>query len=99
MARGGFIALVSLARNADVPVTPREEAGIYLTLEGNPGALLQFKSHVCPHPLEIRPDFLALIRMSVRINSKHEGSSDAPVANPKRAPGPKLNSVGGLKPL
>ena len=64
MARGGFIALVSLARNADVPVTPREEAGIYLTLEGNPGPLSQFKSYGFTHPLKIRSDFLAPIRMS-----------------------------------
>ena len=28
-----------LERNADVPVAPLEEAGIYLTLEGNPGPL------------------------------------------------------------
>ena len=60
----GVIALLGLERNADVPVTPQEEAGIYLTLEGNPGALSQFKSHLFPHPLEIRPDFLALIQMS-----------------------------------
>ena len=52
-----------LERNADVPVAPWEEAGIYLPLEGNPGALSQFESHVYPHPLEIRPDFLLLIRM------------------------------------
>ena len=50
--------------NADVPVAPREEAGIYLTLEGNPDVLPQFKSHVFPHPLEIGPDSLALLRMS-----------------------------------
>ena len=35
-----------------------------MTLEWNPGVLSQFKSHVFPHPLEIRLDFLALIRMS-----------------------------------
>ena len=34
-----------------------------------------------------------------RINSQHEGSSDAPVTNPKRAPGPKFNSPGGLNPF
>ena len=32
-----------------------------------------------------------------RINSQHEGSSDAPVANPKRATSPKFNSPGDLK--
>ena len=58
------IALIRLERNAKVRVLPREEAGIYLTLEGNPGALSQFESNVFPHPLEIRPDFLAPIRIS-----------------------------------
>ena len=33
------IALIRLERNAKVRVLPREEAGIYLTLEGNPGGL------------------------------------------------------------
>ena len=37
-----------------------------MTLEGNPGALSQFESHVFPHPLEIRLDFLALIPMSAK---------------------------------
>ena len=36
-SRWGWIALLCLERNADIPVTPREEAGIYLTLEGNLG--------------------------------------------------------------
>ena len=49
--------------NADVPIALREDAGIYLTLEGNPGDFSQFESHVFPHPLEIRPDFLVPIRM------------------------------------
>ena len=47
-----------------MPIAPREEAGIYLTMEGNPGALSQLESHVFANPLEIRPDFLALIRMT-----------------------------------
>ena len=34
-----------------------------MTLEGNPEALSQFESHEFPHPLEIRPDSLAPIRM------------------------------------
>ena len=55
------MALLRLERSADVPVAPQEEAGIYLTLEGNPDVLSQFKSHVYPHPLEIRPDSLAPI--------------------------------------
>ena len=42
--RDESIALLPLERNADIPVAPREEAGIYLTLEGNPGALSQFES-------------------------------------------------------
>ena len=46
------------------PVASQEEADIYLTLEGNPGALSQFESHVFPHQLEFRPDFLTPIRMS-----------------------------------
>ena len=50
--------------NADVPIALREDAGIYLTLEGNPGVLSQFESHVFPHPLKIRPDSLAPIQMS-----------------------------------
>ena len=56
--------LLRLERNANVPVAPREEAGIYLTLEGNLGAFSQFESLLFPHQLEIRPDFLALIPMS-----------------------------------
>ena len=59
-----MIALRRLERNADVPITSSEEAGIYLTLEGNTGVLSQFKSHVFPLPLEVRRDFLALIPMS-----------------------------------
>ena len=35
-----------------------------MTLEGNPGVLSQFESHVFPLPLEIRHDFLAPILMS-----------------------------------
>ena len=76
-----------------MPCPPREEAGIYLTLERNPGSWSQFKSHIFPHPLEIQ------FECQPRINSYHEESSDGPVANPKRAPGPKFNSTGGLKPL
>ena len=53
----------SPGKNANIPVALREEAGIYLTLEGNPGALSQFESHVFPHRLKTRPDFLAPIRM------------------------------------
>ena len=60
----GVIALLGLERNADVPVTPQEEAGIYLTLEGNLGVLSQLESHVFPHPLDIRPDSLAPTQMS-----------------------------------
>ena len=60
----GRLHCFTLERNADVPVAPREEAGIYLTLEGNLWVLSQFVSHVFPHPLEIRPDSLAPIRMS-----------------------------------
>ena len=59
--------------NADIPIAPRVEAGIYLTLEGNPGALSQFESHVFPHLHEIRPDFLAPVRMSAESLSQHEG--------------------------
>ena len=59
--RDESIALLPLERNADIPVAPREEAGIYLTLEGNPGAVSQLESHVIPHALEIRPYFLAPI--------------------------------------
>ena len=58
------MALLRLERSADVPVARQEEAGIYLTLEGNPDVLSQFKSHVYPHPLEIRPDSLVPIQMS-----------------------------------
>jgi len=54
----------SPGKNANIPVALREEAGIYLTLEGNPGALSQFESHVFPHAFKISPDFLALIRKS-----------------------------------
>ena len=61
--RDESIALLQLERNANIHVAPREEAGIYLLWEGNPGALSQFESHVFPHPLEIRPDFLLPIQM------------------------------------
>ena len=63
-SRWGSIALLRLERNGDVPISPQEKAGIYLTLEGNPGALSHFESHLIPHPLEIRPDMLPPIRMS-----------------------------------
>ena len=53
-----------LERNAVISVAHPEEAGIYLTLEGNKGALSQFEIHVFHHPLEIRTDFLTPIRMS-----------------------------------
>ena len=56
-----MIALLGLERNAKIPVTPLGEAGIYLTLEGNPGVLSQFESHIFPLPFEIRPDSLAPI--------------------------------------
>ena len=56
--------MLHLERNVDITVTPQEEAGIYLTLEGNPDALSEFESHVFHHPLEIRPDYLAPILMS-----------------------------------
>ena len=55
-----------LEMHADIPVASREETGICMTLEGNPEALPQFKSHAFPHPLEIRRDFLAPIRMSAK---------------------------------
>ena len=70
-----------------------------MTLEGNKGALSQFEIHVFPHPLEIRPDFLAPILMSAENPLTTRRESDAPVSNPKRAPGPKFNWAGGLKPL
>ena len=60
------MALLRLERSADVPVAPQEETSIYLTLEGKPGVWYQFKSHVLPHPHEITPDSLALIRMSAK---------------------------------
>ena len=59
----------------------------------------QFESIVFTHALEIRNDFLALIRMSGENQLTTKGSSDDPVAKPIRAPGPKFNSDGGLKPL
>ena len=62
-SRRGSITLLGLERNADVCVAPEEEAGIYMTLEGSLGVLYEFKSHVFPHPLEIRLDSLELIRM------------------------------------
>ena len=63
--------------------------GWYLLDTGwNPGASSKFESHVFPHPLEIRPDFVDRFECQLRVNSQQEGSSDAPVANPKRATGP-----------
>ena len=93
------IALIRLERNAKVRVLPREEAGIYLTLEGNPGALSQFQCHVFPHPLENRPDSLAPIQMSVENQLTTRRSSVAMVVHPKRAPSLKFNSAEDLKPL
>ena len=66
---------------------------------GETGGLSEFEIQLFPHPLDIRPDSLALIQKSARIISQTEGSSDAPVANSKGATGPKFNSPGGLKPL
>ena len=97
--RCGSTALLHLERNANVPVTPREVAGTYLTVEGNPGVLSQFESHVFPHPVEISMIALHRFECQPSINSLHEGSCDDPVANWKRASGRKFNSPGGLKPL
>ena len=58
--------LLRLERNADIPVAPQEEAGLNLKLDRNPGVLPQFKRHGFPHPLEIRPDSIALIQMEPR---------------------------------
>ena len=80
-----------LGKDVNVPVAPQEEAGIYLTLQGNPVVLSQFESHVFPRTLEIRPDSLALIQMSPENQLQQKGRSDALVANWKRAPGPKFN--------
>ena len=76
----------------------REQPGVYLTL-GKPGALSQFESQVFPNPHQIRPDFLTPILMSAEHQLTTRMSSDALVFNPKRAPGPKFNLAGGLKPL
>ena len=52
-------------------------------------------------PIHSRSGLIPLHRFECqpRINSQHEGSFDAPVANSKRAPGHKVNSPEGLKPL
>ena len=52
-------------------------------------------------PIHSRSGLIPLyqFKCQLRINSQHEGSSDAPVTNPKRAPGPKFNSPGGLNPF
>ena len=52
-------------------------------------------------PIHLRSGLISLHRFECqpRIISQHKGSSDAPVANPKRAPCPKFNSAGGMKPL
>ena len=34
-----------------------------------------------------------------RINSQHEGRTDTPILNSRKAPDPQFNSTGGLKPL
>ena len=93
----------------DCPASPGKECqrpghtsrgGCYLTeTGGETGGLSEFEIQLFPHPLDIRPDSLALIQKSARIISQTEGSSDAPVANSKGATGPKFNSPGGLKPL
>ena len=54
--------LLRLERNADIPVAP-PEAGLNLKLERNLWVFSLFKRHGFPHPLEIRPDSLALIQM------------------------------------
>ena len=59
---------------------------MYLTLERNPGALSQFKRHVFPHPLEIRPDFLAPIQMSAENPLTTRRNSDVLVVNAKKSP-------------
>ena len=52
-------------------------------------------------PIHSRSGLISFYRFecSPRINLQQEGSSDAPVVNPKRTPGPKLYSAQGLKPL
>ena len=52
-------------------------------------------------PINSRSGLIPLYRFECqpRINSQHEGSSDAPVANLKTVPGPKFNSAEGLKPF
>ena len=52
-------------------------------------------------PIHLRSGLIPLHRFECqpKINSQHEQSSDAPVANLKRAPGPKFTSPGGLNPL
>ena len=42
---------------------------------------------------------LHLFECQLRINSQHEGSSDAPVANPKTTPCPKFNSAEDRNPF
>ena len=91
------------------PASPGEECrrprrtsrgGWYLLDTGGElGGLATIQKPLIPHPLEIRPDFLALFRMSAKNQLTRRRVSDALVVNPKRAPGPKFNSAGGLKPL
>ena len=93
------ITLLHLEKNADVPVAPREEAGIYLTLRGTRGSCHNVKATYFPIHLSSGLIPLQRFECQPKINSQHPGSSGAPVTNPKRAPGAKFNSPGGLNPF
>ena len=103
--------LTSLRKHkpSDCPALPGEEClrthhtsrgGWYLLdTGGEPSGLVTIRKPLILHPLEIRPDFLAPFRMSAKNQLTRRRSSDVLVVNPKRAPGPKFNSAGGLKHL
>ena len=83
--------------NANVPVTLQEEASLKLKLERNPGVLPQFERHGVPHPLEIRPDSLELIRTGPQESTYNMKGGLIPRFEIREKP--QVNSTGGLKPL
>ena len=61
----------SSGKVCNIPVAPEEEAGLNLIKERNPGFLPQFERHGYPHPLEIRSDSIAQIRMEPRESTRN----------------------------
>ena len=98
-SRWGSIVLLRLERNANVHASPQEEACTTWHWRGTRGTCHNLKAMY--FAIHSRSGLIPLhgFECQPRINSQHESRSDAPIANWKRAPGPKFNLSWGLKPL